>query len=120
MATIAINNHLALAKDLTRLLETQFRIRNFKFGLDPILGLIPGVGDFVALILSFYIVWIGIQMRVPPDKLVLMMGNIAYDFFLGIIPILGDIADFTFKANTKNLKILSEFAPEGIFEGELE
>lgn len=120
MVAAAINNHLALARDLTRLLESQFKIGNFRFGLDPILGLIPGGGDLVALGLSFYIVWIGVQMRVPTDKLAMMMGNIAYDFFLGIIPIIGDIADFTFKANTKNLKILSEFAPEGVYEGEIE
>lgn len=118
--TITINNHLAIAKDLTRILESQFRIGNLKFGLDPILGLIPGVGDLISLTLSFYIIWIAVQMRVPADKLTQMMGNITYDFFIGIIPIFGDIADFVFKANTKNLKILSEYAPSGIFEGELE
>src|SRR3989344_8067950 len=107
--TISINNHLAIAKDLTRSLESQFRIGNFKFGLDPILGLFPGGGDLIALGLSFYIVWIAVQMRIPADKLAQMMGNIAYDFFIGIIPLIGDIADFAFKANTRNLKILSEY-----------
>ncbi len=120
MAAITINSHLALARDLTRMLDSQFKIGGFRFGLDPILGLIPGGGDIVSLALSLYIVWIAVQMRVPGDKLAAMLGNVTYDFFVGFIPILGDIHDFTFKANTKNLKILQEFAPGGVFDGEVE
>lgn len=120
MAAITINSHLALARDLTRMLDSQFKIGGFRFGLDPILGLIPGGGDVISLALSLYVIWIAVQMRIPADKLVIMLGNVTYDFFVGFIPILGDIHDFTFKANSKNLKIIQEYAPGGIFDAEEE
>lgn len=121
METIVITekHHLLIAANLTRMLESQFKIGKYRFGLDPILGLIPGGGDIISLALSFYIIWIAIQMRIPVDKLIQMMGNVVYDFFLGFIPILGDIADFAYKANTRNLEILKQYAPNDILEGEV-
>ncbi len=113
-----MNSHLKIATKLTNLLENQFQIGKYKFGIDPILGLIPGGGDLITAILSFYIVWIGIQMRLPADKIAQMISNIVVDFFLGLIPLLGDVSDFVFKANTKNLKILHDFAPTEFYEGE--
>lgn len=110
--------HYQNAKIFTRLLESQFKIGKRTFGLDPILGLFPGLGDITGLILSFYIIWIAIRARAPADKIVMMMGNVLYDFLVGFIPILGDVADFTFKANTRNLKILEEFIPAEIYEGQ--
>jgi hypothetical protein len=113
-----MNSHLKTATNLTHILENQFQIGRFKFGLDPILGLIPGGGDLITAILSFYIVWIGIQMHLPGHKITQMISNIVVDFLLGLIPILGDASDFIFKANTKNLKILHDFAPTEFYEGE--
>lgn len=112
-----IYNHFALAKDLAKLLETQFKIGNLRFGLDAVLGIVPGAGDFVSFLLSLYIVWIGIGLKLPADKVALMLGNIIYDFFLGLVPVLGDLLDITFKANTKNLEIIEQFAPGKIYEG---
>ena len=101
-----MNNHLRTATILTDMLENRFKILGFRFGLDPIIGLIPGFGDLVSFVLSAYIVWIGIQLRLPQDKITLMLGNILLDFMIGIIPVLGDVGDFVFKANSKNLEIL--------------
>ncbi len=114
-----VSHHYKTAKWLTESLDSKFKVGPFKFGLDPIIGLIPWFGDLAGLILSLYIFWIGVKLRIPFDKLAQMLGNIALDFMLGIIPLVGDIADFTFKSNTRNLKILSEFAPGDILEGEI-
>lgn len=108
--------HYRNAKIFTELLDSKFRIGKHSFGLDPILGLVPWGGDIAGLILSIYIIWIALRLRIPGSKVAMMLGNVLYDFLLGIIPILGDIADFVFKANTRNLKILEEFVPGQIYE----
>lgn len=81
---------------------------NFKFGLDPILGLIPGLGDAIPLILGGYIVFVGVKLDLPPEKITKMIGNLVADFFLSSIPVVGDISDLVFKANVKNLNIIKE------------
>lgn len=112
-----VYTHFRAASTLTKLLESQFKVGKHSFGLDPLLGFIPGLGDLFSVVLSFYIIWIGIRVGLPADKIASMIGNIVYDFLIGFIPLLGDIADFAFKANTRNLKILEEFMPEKIYEG---
>jgi|SRR3989344_506410 len=114
-----MRNHLKTVEFLTKLLESQFKIGPFKFGLDPLIGLIPGGGDLITAIISFYIVWIGVQMKLPTDKIIAMIWNVILDLLLGLIPVIGDITDFIFHANTKNLKIIKEFAPEEVIEGEV-
>lgn len=114
-----MREHLKFARSLSKLLDSQFKIGKFSFGLDPILGLFPGFGDLVSLGLSGYIVWIGIQLKLPPERIVQMIGNLALDFLVGLIPVIGDIADFAIKSNIKNLKILEKYAPADILEGEI-
>ena len=111
-----IHLHYRSALFLTNLLENSFKVGKKRIGLDPLIGLIPVWGDLIGLILSSYIVWIALQAKVPQEKISQMLGNIAFDFMIGLIPIFGDIADFAFKANSKNMKILEEFLPEEIFE----
>lgn len=100
------NFHYQTAEFLSKLLDEQFSAGKFKFGLDPILGLIPWVGDFFSFLLSLYIVWIGIQLNLPQAKISQMVGNVVFDFILGLIPIVGDLSDFVFKANKRNMEIL--------------
>ncbi len=97
------------AEFLTDLLENQFKIGGVSFGLDPILGLVPGIGDLIALILSLYIFSIGIRMELPQKDLYRMFLNIIFDFAIGSVPVLGDIGDIFFRSNTKNLKILRKY-----------
>ena len=52
--------HLVAVRKITKLLETKFSIWKFKFGIDPILGLLPGIGDVISAVLSFYIVFVAI------------------------------------------------------------
>lgn len=102
------NNHYRIIKEFTDLMENRFSILGFKFGIEPIIGLIPGLGDIISMILSIYIVVVAASMNLRDEVLALMIGNIILDFLVGIIPGVGDIADFAFKANTRNLKLLEK------------
>lgn len=102
--------HLKTAQQLTELLESRFNVAGYRFGLDPILGLVPGLGDAISLLLSLYLLWIAAQLKTPPEKINQMMANIAVDFFLGLVPLVGDVGDFLYKANSKNLAILLDDA----------
>lgn len=81
---------------------------DFKFGLDPVLGLVPGIGDTVAFLISCYIVMEAEKMGVSTTTRYRMMGNIFLDLFIGSIPLLGDLFDAGFKANRKNIALLHE------------
>lgn len=105
-------DHLKNAQRLAKLLDSQFSILGFKFGLEPIIGLLPGLGDVITLILSLYLFYIAVQMKLPKSALIQMMVNIGMDFFIGTVPVIGDLADFFYKANSKNLRILERFASE--------
>lgn len=100
------------------LLDNKFKIVGFRFGIEPLLGLIPGVGDFIGLVMSFYLIWIAVQLKLPQDKVQQMVLNVLFDFIIGLFPVIGDVADFVFKSNVRNIQILKEFAPGEILEGE--
>lgn len=110
--------HLKTARYLVDTLENKFQIGKFKFGLDPLLGFFPGGGDILALALSFYLIWIAVMLRLPAEKISLMLGNVMFDFLIGLIPIFGDIADFAYKSNSKNLEIIEDYLENNqIIEG---
>lgn len=95
---------------LARLLDSQFKIpgTDIRFGLDSILGLIPGAGDTVTAAMAGYIIFEAWRMGVPRGAIVRMLGNVVLDWVIGSIPLLGDIFDIGFKANTRNVGILEE------------
>lgn len=101
-------NHLKTAESLVKLLEGQFKVLGFRFGLDPILGLVPGAGDLLGFALGLYLLWIGWQHGISGLHLGRMVLNLLLDLVLGSIPFFGDIFDFFHKANSKNLEILKE------------
>lgn len=103
-----MNYYLKSASFLARLLDNRFRVFGFRFGLDPLIGLVPGFGDVLSLLLSIYILWIGINLKLPPNRIGQMVLNILIDFALGLIPVIGDISDFVYKANSRNLKIIEQ------------
>jgi hypothetical protein len=115
-----MQNHFTVAKSLTQLLDNQFEIMGVRFGLDPILGVVPFLGDMISLCLSAYIIWIGHQMNIPGGELAKMWRNVVLDFIIGSVPFIGDVSDFFFKANTKNLAILEKYrGSETIINGEV-
>lgn len=93
---------------LARLLDSEFRVPGirFRFGLDGLIGLAPGVGDAVGLALSSYIVMEAWRMGVPPQVLVRMIANILIDSAVGAVPVAGDLFDFVWKANRRNIDLL--------------
>jgi len=78
----------------------------WRFGLDPIIGLVPVAGDLASAVLSFYILSVAAQMRVPRSTLVRMGLNVGIDYVLGSIPVLGNVFDFVWKANQRNMQLL--------------
>ena len=95
---------------ISRLLDNAISIPGTKirFGLDPILGLLPGGGDTITGGMAAYIVVEAARMGVPREILGKMVGNIIIDSFAGTIPVVGDLFDVGWKANVKNMELLEE------------
>ncbi len=79
---------------------------NIKFGIDPLLGLIPFIGDLISYIISLTMIITMIRHGLSSKLILKMLGNITLDYLISSVPILGDIFDFGFKANKKNLALL--------------
>lgn len=93
---------------LARLMDSSFEVpgTGFRFGLDPVIGLIPGIGDAISLGVSGYTLLQARKLGASRWLLTRMAGNILLDASIGAIPVLGDLFDFAFKANQRNLKLL--------------
>ncbi|MFP4099769.1 DUF4112 domain-containing protein [Coleofasciculus sp.] len=81
----------------------------WRFGLDPVLGLLPGAGDFLGTVFSAYIVLEAARIGIPRSLLGQMVINILLDTVIGSVPVVGDIADATWKANAKNIELLETY-----------
>lgn len=106
------NSKLAQARALAKLLDRAVRIpgTNITFGLDAVLGLIPGAGDIAGAIFSSWLILLGSRMGLPRHILMRMVANVAIDTIGGTVPIIGDLFDVAWKSNTRNLAILEQFA----------
>jgi|SRR6185437_8190196 uncharacterized protein DUF4112 len=96
---------------LAGVLDDIFHIPGTKirFGLDPIVGLVPGLGDIITGLLSFLIVFAAWQRGLPRIALSRMVINIAIDTLLGSIPIFGDVFDTAWKSNRMNYNLLVRY-----------
>lgn len=77
-----------------------------RIGLDAVVGLIPGLGDVLSGGLGLVVVLRGMQLGVPGIVLARMLANVAIDFAIGSIPIIGDAFDLWFKANARNMRLI--------------
>jgi hypothetical protein len=79
-----------------------------RFGLDPVIGLIPVVGDWVGAALSLYVVYEGLRLGLSWRVLGRMLMNVGVEALAGAVPVLGDAFDFVWQANTRNLRLVEE------------
>jgi Domain of unknown function (DUF4112) len=103
---------LAALRKWSVLLDSAFRVpgTNLTFGLDPILGLIPGLGDLTTPLFAALLLLHGVRMRIPRVVQIRMLINAIIDFLIGFIPVVGDLFDFGWKANVRNLALLERHA----------
>lgn len=103
-------NDIIKLEQIADLMDNQFTIpgTDIRIGLDPILGLLPGIGDTASLAVSGYIVHKAHKAGVHPFLLSRMGWNIFIDWLIGLIPLVGDIFDVGFKANRKNIALIRE------------
>jgi hypothetical protein len=97
---------------LSRWMDGLFRIPGlgWRFGLDAVIGLIPGVGDTITSIASFYILASAVRYRVPKITLLRMGFNIGIDYVLGAVPFVGDLFDAAWKSNQMNMELIRQRA----------
>ncbi|KAF9109319.1 hypothetical protein BGX27_007754 [Mortierella sp. AM989] len=103
---------LAQVKGRAKLLDTGLDLGCAKIGLDPIIGLVPIAGDAITMALALQLVHTAQKADIPKSLTQKMLFNVAVDFGLGLIPVLGDYGDFLFKANDRNARIFEEFLYE--------
>lgn len=102
-----------------QLLDSKFRIpgTDITFGIDPIIGFIPVVGDIIGYGFSAVLIYSAFKKGVKGEILVKMLGNIALDAIIGMVPVIGFFFDFVYKANTRNYNLLNEFIEEDKHSG---
>ena len=101
-------NHL---RAITQLFDQAFAVpgTKWRFGLDALFGLVPGLGDIAGALVAVYAMRVARQLNAPPAIQLHMLSNIALDALIGMVPIAGDLFDFAFKAQTRNLALLDAY-----------
>lgn len=108
MRGIDKDRELRRLESLADLLDSRFRVpgTQVRFGLDALLGLVPGIGDTLALLPSIYLILRARRLGAPMSLVIRMMITVLVDYVVGLVPVLGDIFDIVFRANTANLDLL--------------
>jgi hypothetical protein len=107
----ATTDQLRAARALSRLLDTALRVpgTRIRFGLDPLLGVVPGLGDVAGAAMAGYVVILASRLGAPTPVLLRMLANVGVDTVLGTVPFLGDAFDVAWKANVRNLALLDRY-----------
>lgn len=102
------------AQSLARILDTAFTVpgTRFRVGLDPIIGLIPGIGDLAGVALSITILFQAARLGVPGSTLLRMGANIGLEALVGTVPIVGDLFDAGWRANARNVRLMEAFVAD--------
>jgi hypothetical protein len=97
---------------LVELMDQRYRVpgTSFRFGVDAILGLVPGFGDFLGMLIGSVVFFEAVRLRLPLSVLARMLLNLLLDSAIGSLPVVGDAFDFVFKANRRNLRLLERYA----------
>lgn len=103
-----MDRRAARVRTLTRILDSSIRVpgTGWTLGLDPILGLLPWAGDVAGAVLSGWLIWQSARLGAGPAVVARMLLNVAVETVVGVVPVIGDVFDATWKANTRNLALL--------------
>ena len=103
------NDSLRRVQVLAVLLDDAIRIpgTNIRFGVDPVVGLIPGLGDVLGGVASAYIILEAARAGAPASVLLRMTVNVGVDTLVGALPVAGDLFDFAWKSNSRNVRLLA-------------
>lgn len=104
---------------ISTFMDNQFRLpgTNFRFGLDPILSFIPFGGSAASFAISAGLLLTMMKYGVSRKVWIMMLGNLALDALIGSIPVIGNIFDFVYKANQRNVNLLKKHYQEGKYMG---
>lgn len=110
---------LSCLRRWTRRLDSVFRVpgTGIRFGWDPILGLVPGLGEIATPLFSVLLLGQAFSVKVPAIVQIRMLANVAFDMGAGLVPGLGDVLDVAWKANTRNLALLERYIDGGARPG---
>ena len=98
-------------RTITLLFDQAFAIpgTRWRFGLDALFGLVPGLGDIAGALVAVYAMQVARRVGAPAAVQLHLLSNIALDALVGMVPVIGDIFDFAFKAQTRNLALLDAY-----------
>jgi len=108
------SQRLEALRKAAQLLDSAFVVpgTSYRIGLDPILGLVPGLGDLVSPLFAVGILWQARDLAIPRVVQLRMIFNVAIDALLGAVPVVGDLFDVAWKANNRNFALLEQHAQE--------
>lgn len=102
---------------IAHIMDNKYELFGFRFGLDPLLNLVPYVGDIIGFVVGTYLVVIMAKNGVSTKVIIKMFLNVVADLIIGGIPIIGKVADFFFKGNQRNVDLLKSHYYEGTNHG---
>jgi hypothetical protein len=119
MATQQPQRVLRQLDAMAKLMDAQFRVpgTQVRFGLDALIGLIPGAGDMTTFAISGYMLWIMAQNGASGFVMARMVFNVLLDTIIGSIPLIGDLFDVAYKSNMRNMRLMHEHYKEGRHQG---
>ena len=110
---------MRMAKQLVSIMDSKFSLFGIKFGIDPVLNVIPWLGSALGTTISLYLFWIAYRLNVPKYVYLRMFWNIGFDFVLGIIPYAGFVFDLFYRSNLKNYTLIEKYFDPSVLEGEI-
>lgn len=114
LPSIEADRRLGRLRKLAWFLDRSIPIGKWRIGADPLIGLLPGAGDWIGGLLSIYVLYEGARLGLPMRVLSRMGGNILVETIVGAVPFLGDLFDFAWQANARNVALIEEHYRPGM------
>lgn len=112
--------HYARYARISHVLDRAFQVpgTKWRFGMDAVIGFVPGIGDLVGAALGIYGVFVARRIGVPLSVQSRMVSNVLFDTVTGTVPVVGDAVDFAYKPHVRNLKLIDDWqgAPKKVEE----